>query len=526
MKQILLLILSFIFIHHVNAQGWGQTQKIVASDRGSEAEFGFATAMHGDYALIGARLDHSPALYAGAVYVYKNDGSGNWAEIQKLVAPDQFSNDFFGFSVAIDANTLIVGARNQDRDSPGSTYIEAAGAAYFFEKNGADTWSFVQKIVAPDRADSDVFGESVAISGDYAVVMAPLEDEDENDQNTLNAAGSAYVFERDINGNWGFAQKLVLSERDEADTIGRESSVSIDGNTIAIGAPLDDEEENGMNTINNAGAVYVFERNGSGVWNETQKIIAPARFESDIFGSDVAIDGNYMVIGSALKDIGNSDSGSAYVFKKNGGIWQEQQQLVSSNSGFDYRFGKTVDIDDNRLVVGAFNEEVSGNSFAGAAYVFERDGSDFWNLEARIGALDADVSDNFSLGIAISGDYVIGGAYREDEDENGGNSLSRAGSAYVFNANEPNTLSVVENNFESSIKAYPNPVKEIFNIDLGQYYSKVDITISNILGQQMFFQNYQNIKSIELPFNMQKGMYLVEVEIENTRASVLKIVKH
>jgi hypothetical protein len=179
MKKILLLTLSLFFINNITAQGWGQTQKIVASDRGPEAEFGWSIAMDGDYAIIGARYDHSPSLYAGSVYVFQNDGNGNWTEIQKLVAPDQFSNDFFGSSVAIDPEPLIEGARAQDKDENGQNLMEAAGAAYIYEKNKSGTWDLVFKAVASDREAGDTFGESVAISGDHAIIMAPLEDEDE-----------------------------------------------------------------------------------------------------------------------------------------------------------------------------------------------------------------------------------------------------------------------------------------------------------------------------------------------------------
>ena len=532
MKRLLLFTITLFTITQLQSQGWGQTQKVVASDRASGDEYGWSVAIQDDFAFIGAHLDNNPNISEGSVYVLQNDGSGTWNEVQKLSAPDKFTNDFFGFSVATDGNILMVGARNQDFDENNSDLKEAAGAVYFFEKDGLDTWNFAQKVVAPDRAVDDVFGESIAISGDYAIIMAPLEDEDENDENTLNASGSGYVFERDMNGIWNFVQKLVISNRGDADTIGREGSVSINGNTIAIGVMLDDEDENNANTVINAGAVYVFERDGSGVWSETQKIVAPTRFESDLFGRDVALDGDFMIVGAALKDVANENSGSAYVFKNVAGVWQEIQQLAPTNSDFDYRFGNTVDIEGNRLIVGAFNEQIpdggAGLSFAGAAYVFEKDGSDFWNLEARIGALDPASSDNFSFDIGISGDFIIGGAYREDEDENGENSMSDPGSAYVFDVNEPNTiptLSIVENNFGLEFKAYPNPNQGNFTINLGKIYNQIRVSITNSLGQEIQTQKIQSSDNVTLNIDTKSGMYFVNISTEKGTSAVLKILK-
>jgi hypothetical protein len=348
-----------------------------------------------------------------------------------------------------------------------------------------------------------------------------------NEQNTLNAAGSGYVFKRDGNGDWGFMQKLVITNRDEGDTIGRDGSVSIDGTTIVIGVPWEDEDENNANHISSSGSVFVFELDGSDTWVQTQKIVASARLEGYTFGNDVEIDGNFMVVGSSGNV--NSDSGTVYVLKKTDGIWQEIQQLVPSNSGYSYNFGKTVVIEGDRLVIGAYTEELNSFGFAGAAYVFENDGNDSWNQVARIGALDAGTSDYFSFGIAISGDFIIGGAYREDEDANGENSISRAGSAYIFDVNEPNTipntLSVVENTFGSVIKAYPNPTKNVLHLDLGNYFDEIAVTIHNVVGQQVFSKNYSNTNTIQLEIDQVKGLYLVEVKIDNGATSVLKIVK-
>jgi len=525
MKQLLLLgVLSF-FTFSTYAQGWGQTQKIVAVDRHVGQEYGWSVAIQGDIAAIGAKSDNEGASDGGAVYMYEKDASDNWVFTQKLINTDVGQFDRFGQSVAIDGNYMIVGARGQDYDENGNNFENGEGAAYIFEKDGIGNWNQIQKLVASDRGATfqAVFGETVAISGNYAVVNKPTA------SGELGiTAGVCYIFERDTNGVWNEVQKIINSHRNNDDRFG-DFSISISGNLIAIGARRQDYDASGQNEIINAGAVYIFERDTNGVWNETQKIVASSRLEGYTFGNAVEIDGNFMVVGSSGNV--NSDAGTAYVFKKIAGTWQEIQQLVPSNIGSSYNFGKTVAIEGDRLVVGAFTEVLSSFSSAGAAYVFEKDTNDSWNQVARIGALDADVQDNFSFGIGISGDFIIGGAYREDEDENGENSISQAGSTYVFNVNEPNTipntLSVVEHNFSSVIKAYPNPIENILHLDFENYVDEIKVTIHNVLGQHVFSENYNNRNSIQLELNNQsKGIYIVEVKVGEQLTSVLKVVKH
>ena len=116
---------------------------------------------------------------------------------------------------------LIVGSRGQDYDASNANFADSAGAAYIFERDGSDSWNFVQKLVAPNRASGDVFGESVAISSNFAVVVAPLDDEDADELNPLPDAGSAFIYERDGSGTWNFVQKITAGVRGEQDRFGQ-----------------------------------------------------------------------------------------------------------------------------------------------------------------------------------------------------------------------------------------------------------------------------------------------------------------
>jgi hypothetical protein len=183
---------------------WGQIKKIVASDRGAVDHFGRSVAIAGDYIVVGAYQEDedasgaNPKNYAGSAYVFQKDtgGTNNWGQIKKIVASDRAASDFFGVSVAIAGDYIVVGALYEDQDASGGTAKSAAGSAYVFQKDtgGTDNWGQIKKIVASDRATGDLFGRSVAIAGDYIVVGAYVEDQDASGGTTLSAAGSAYVF--------------------------------------------------------------------------------------------------------------------------------------------------------------------------------------------------------------------------------------------------------------------------------------------------------------------------------------------
>lgn len=157
----------------------------------------------------------------------------------------------------------------------------------------SQVYNQMQKIIASDRASGDVFGFAVSVSGSYAIVGAQNEAEDPSGMNTLVYAGSAYIFEKDNNGHWVQTQKIVPSDRTSNDYFG--GAVSISGNRAIIGA----YEKNaiGANSFSHAGAAYIFERDGNGIWNEVKKIVASDTGATDHFGYSVSISGDRAIIG-------------------------------------------------------------------------------------------------------------------------------------------------------------------------------------------------------------------------------------
>jgi gliding motility-associated-like protein len=360
-----------------------------------------------------------------------------FASQQKIVASDREPSGHFGGSVSISGNYAIVGAYSENYDTSGGNYMSLAGAAYMYEKTGG-VWTQVQKIVASDRAAFDIFGGAVSISGNYAITGAWAQDRDASGGNPMTDAGAAYIFER-IGGVWTQVQKIVASDRDIDDGFG--SRVSISGNYAIVGAATEDDDASGGNPMTDAGSAYIFERIG-GVWTQVQKIVAADRGAGDGFGAAVSISDSLVIVGAYQEDEDATgantmlEAGSAYIFQRIGGTWTQVQKIVASDRAPTDFFGTAVSISGTYAVVGAYYEdedETGGNTMseAGSAYVFERNAG-VWTQVQKIVASDRAIQDRFAGAVCISGSYIIVGAELQDLDASGGNPLADAGASYIF----------------------------------------------------------------------------------------------
>ncbi|MCZ6679553.1 MAG: T9SS type A sorting domain-containing protein, partial [Candidatus Poribacteria bacterium] len=293
----------------------------------------------------------------GAAYIFVRNGS-NWNQQAKLIADDAQNFALFGNSVGISGDTAIVGAWGDDNAGGFD-----AGAAYIFVRNGGN-WSQQAKLTALDADVDDRFGISVAISGDTAIVGAYFDDDNGN------TAGAAYIFVR--NGTiWSQQQKLLASDGGSNDLFG--GSVAIDGETV-IAAAENNEPPGG----NNEGAVYVFVRNGV-TWTQQQKLTASDAMAADQFGWSVGISGDFVVVGARfVDDVGlpvDDFAGAAYSFLRTGPTWNEQAKLIPNDVWefvFGAEFGFSVGISSSHVIVGAIRDDRPGGlTDAGAAYVYE-----------------------------------------------------------------------------------------------------------------------------------------------------------
>jgi hypothetical protein len=396
-----------------------------------------------------------------------------FAQQAYIKASNAGRGDLFGHSVALDGDTLVVGAPEESGDanstanSPNDNASPPSGAAYVFTRIGG-VWSQQAYLKASNAGDSDLgagdeFGYSVALDGDTLVVGARRENGDTNStaatpNDNSTHAGAAYVFTRS-EGVWDQQAYLKASNARAGDEFG--GSVALDGDSLVVGAREEDGSADSTvaNTIPvepQTGAAYVFTRS-AGVWSQQAYLKASNAERFDRFGHSVAIDDDTLVVGAqdeagdvsstaATPNNNLSRAGAAYVFTRSAGVWNQQAYLKASNARISNRFGHSVALDGNTLVVGAQAENGSINSTAensnddapkaGAAYVFTRDGS-VWSQQAYLKAHNADEGDWFGSSVALAGDTLVVGAHGEAGDANSttaspNNNAPYAGAAYVF----------------------------------------------------------------------------------------------
>jgi hypothetical protein len=322
---------------------WTQQAKLSASSPGRNGRFGTAVDIEGDQLIVGAATAQvGLSRDAGVAYVFTRT-SGTWTQRSVLSAPDIAQSDLFGSSVAISGSTAVVGSPQED---PGN--ISNAGSAYVFTSSN-DTWSYHSKLVASDAAGSDNFGVSVDILSTRIVVGA-------------SGASAAYTFNF-RNPNWEQEAILVGTDTLSDDGFGR--SVALNGDRCVVGANNADP-----NAASNAGAAYVFKYT-TPAWSQEGKLIASDAAAGAQFGWDVAISGSTVAVGAYFADPdGVVDAGSAYVFTEASGTWTQDAMVVSSDKASGDRFGHSVDIDGTTLLAGAPFANLGSTSDAGAAYAF------------------------------------------------------------------------------------------------------------------------------------------------------------
>lgn len=359
---------AYIYSRSGGAWSVSSQVRLVASDRASGDQFGAAVALSGNWAAVGAPDEESAigVLSSGSVYLYRWDGSqwgggsllGSRTQSQKIAGP-ALSNERFGCAVAMDGDTLVVGA---DQLFTASRF----GRAFVYRLIGG-TWILEDTLTAPDAAPNDVFGHDVAISGDTIVIGAPRI----VGTPTPSDTGAAYVFTR-AGSSWLFQAKLTPSDGGAGDLFG--GSVALLGNVAVIGAEHHDLTSPLL--LPNAGAAYVFTRTGS-VWPQTQKLTASdAIFDEAYFGNAVGISPDMIAVGS-YGDASNT--GSVYLYAGGGPSWTEVAKVFGLDSRDTDQFSRDALAlaADNTLIVGAALHEGSALPIGdnrGAAYIFDING--------------------------------------------------------------------------------------------------------------------------------------------------------
>ena len=382
---------------------WTDQAKLTPSQGAADAYFGYALSIDGDYAVIGAIGEND---HAGAAYIFAWNGA-RWTEQARLTASDREAGDNLGYSVSISGDTAVIGAMGDAENGPN------AGAAYVFVRNGSE-WVEQAKLTAADGTQGDRFGWRVAISEDTIFVGAVEADD------LSGGSGAVYVFARD-DGTWIQTQKLTPGDDAASDNFGR--SISLRADYAIIGAKTQPDEFG-----NFSGSAYVFAYNGD-VWAEQAKLTPTNGTDSDRFGYSVAMGDGYAMVGAIGDAESGAFSGAAYAFVRNGDTWTQQVRLTASDGALLHRFGFSLSVSGNTAVIGAIGSD-GRRANSGAAYVFVRD-EGVWTEDFKITASDGDEEDQFGYSVSLSGGTALIGAARDNDNGD------LSGSAYVFQGPMP-----------------------------------------------------------------------------------------
>jgi FG-GAP repeat len=431
-------ILSYPITPPATAQcQYHELSKFIAPDAVAGAWFGYRVALSGDTAVIGAQFDDDacpwdPQCSSGSVYVYTKV-NGIWMLHSKLTEPDAAAGHYFGRSVAIEGDAMVVGAYLAD--APG---VSGAGAAYVFARTNG-VWAPQAKLVAADPLYFAWFGIAVAIHGDTVVVGAandavlyPL---------PYSRPGSAYVFVRTGN-TWTQQAKLRAADAASQDWFGR--AVAISGDTIAVGAYRDD-----FSGLTDAGSASIFIRSGT-TWTQQAKLTASDAESNAQFGWNLALDGHTLAIGAPQQTTpAGSYVGQAYVFARQGATWSEQSRIRPPNNVATNYFGESMAVSGNMMLIGALYDP-AGSTGVGSVYSYARNGNS-WQVRNKFTATDSAHHDQFGVSVAMSGETILVGATYADLP-----GAQDAGAAYIFQlVNDQDCDSVLDT--ADNCPTRPNP---------------------------------------------------------------------
>ncbi|HPF37572.1 MAG TPA: FG-GAP repeat protein [Phycisphaerae bacterium] len=350
--------------------------------------FGSQIAMDGDTAAIsapGVQLGEDFYRDSGLVFVYRHVNDEWLLEATLSIAdPTPGVETQFAGHLALDGDRLVVSGRTLQVGA------QAVDAVYLFERIGG-AWLQTTALIADGADPSDNFGAAFDVSGDTVVVGAPYDD-----MSGMNN-GSAYIF-RKTGGVWTQTQKLVpvYSFSNAMQVFGY--SVSLDGATLAVGAPADDQDRS------NSGAVYVFSEDIDGVWRQVSKLKCQSQSMDANLGYSVAIDGHTIVAGAPYEGPTWQEFGAVYVFEESNGAWRQTFELHAPDESTNSAFGGVLSLTDSTLVVGYAYISDPNVSSRPVIYVFRKNAG-LWRL---IRAVD-DVGHGPGPSAATNGTTVLAG---------------------------------------------------------------------------------------------------------------------
>jgi hypothetical protein len=484
-------------VYYYNGTNWILQAHLFASDSTTTMNYGATVSISGDYIVIGAPKSETTNIPQGAVYLYQKPTNGwvNATETAKLIASDGATDDYFGVSVSISGDDLVVGANRTDDLGNNS------GSAYIFTKptTGWISGTETAKLLPSDGATSNTFGTKVDIDGASIVVGSPIF----FGFGASLSSGAAYVFVKPITGwlNMTETAKLIASDGTPGDYFG--NSISIHGDDIAIGAAKNNQ--NGPST----GAVYLFSKPISG-WNNTienAKLTAVNPTVIHQFGTSVALFENQVVVGTPYLDDLGAESGGIYTFVKPNTGWistTENTKILATDGRSREYFGGALAISENHLLVGALNA-INVGVHTGATYFFK---------SCPITIIDTTIAQGASISVG-NNTYIYSGLYRDTFPTQDCDSI------VVTNLMVGLSIQQTSEEYKTILTLYPNPSTGLITLDLSDNLNQaaIEVEVFDRLGKLVYHKKDQG-NQLDLQL-LPKGLYFLRVNKKDSQAFIL-----
>jgi len=384
-----------------------QSLELVAPDAALQDDFGAAVSLSGARALIGAPHADAVEVDAGAAYLFELDDTGQWQPVAKLQASDATAGAGFGTSVSLDGDQALIGAP-----------LYSKGAAYYFERQGDGTWLQKAKMTDFDAVAGDLYGWSVALSGDVAYIGAPY-----SDHSVGQDGGIMYAWFRNAAGTWFGGWEHQMGQG-----IHYGWSVALSDRHVGLVGALHGTAAPGIVS----GAVYAYERPPTlgAYWLLGGKLLPSDASPGDDFGYAVSVAGRRALVGAPGDDtLAGVDAGSSYVFERVAfAQWVQVAKLEPHAAAPGLRFGASVSISGDRALVGALRSSAPGAPDCGSAYLFERQPAGGWIEIGELMAPDSATGDLAGCAVSLwDGDRALVGSVGDDTPAG-----PDAGAAHVF----------------------------------------------------------------------------------------------
>lgn len=473
---IILLLPTFL---NAESENLKKAKSITLTPHG---HLGWSVSLKNNVGLISApHEDTKFGKNAGAVYVYSSNN-----EYKERLLPSSgqpFEN--FGYSISHDGTTAIIGAVGNTNNGPFS------GCAYIFRNNGSN-FEYKQQITAADGNPMDMFGCSVSINNDLAVIGA------QQAKGNNYKSGAAYIYRFD-GSSWILEAKLSASDGLENDHFGHSVTLSEDG-VVVIGAYSSD------GNASKSGSVYIFEKNSS-KWEQAAKLTASDGKPRDLFGYSVSINKNLVLVGAYQNVISKVNHGAAYLYSKTNDEWKQVTKLTPDNGKTHDYFGISVALDDSIALVGASRTDVDDLVDVGSVYVFKKQ-NDEWSKFNILKPEDGKSNDHFGLSVEFDKELTLVGSRLSDNDG------EDAGSAYLINNSTitgAEQEEIIPTKFEL-LQNYPNPFNPKTSINFSVINKDVyTLKIYNALGQ--------NVTTL-LDATLTKGNYSIQFNAKHYSSGI------